>query len=69
MTSFLPEEARVAHKTGSITAVRHDSGLVLLPDGSKYVLVLLSDELEDPEKGVETMAQVSRMIYDYVSGE
>lgn len=67
--ALLPEEARVAHKTGSITAVRHDSGLVLLPDGSKYVLVLLSDELEDPEKGVETMAQVSRMIYDYVSGE
>lgn len=65
----LPEGIKVAHKTGSITAVRHDSGLVILPDGRKYVLVLLSDELTDPEKGVETMATVSRMIYDYVSGE
>lgn len=65
----LPEGTKVAHKTGSITGVRHDSGLVLLPDGRKYVLVLLSDELEDPEKGIETMATISRMVFDYVSQE
>jgi len=63
----LPKEVKVAHKTGSITGVRHDSGIVFLPDGRKYVLVLLSKELEDEDAGVKAMATVSKMIYDYVT--
>ena len=43
----LPGDVRVAHKTGSIAGVHHDSGIVFLPDGRKYVLVLLSKNLED----------------------
>src|SRR5699024_863548 len=38
----LPASVEVAHKTGWITKVRHDAGLVLLPGGKKYVLVMLS---------------------------
>lgn len=63
----LPKEVRVAHKTGWITGLHHDSALVILPDGRKYVLILLSDELENEEEGVKTMASVSKMIYDYVN--
>lgn len=62
----LPSDVKVAHKTGSITSVRHDSGIVILPDGSRYVLVLLSKNLENEEAGVQTMADVSKMIYDHV---
>lgn len=64
--ALLPEDVKVAHKTGSITGVRHDSGIVLLPNGKKYVLVLLSKNMEEPEKGVAKMAEVSRMIYDFI---
>lgn len=64
--ALLPESVAVAHKTGSITGVHHDSGIVFLPDGRKYVLVILSKELGDFEKGTERMAKVSRMIYDYI---
>jgi beta-lactamase class A len=60
----LPEEVKVAHKTGNITGVRHDSGIVILPDGNKYVIVLLSKELEDEEAGIKAMAEVSKLIYD-----
>jgi beta-lactamase class A len=63
----LPAEVKVAHKTGSITGVQHDAGIVILPDGRQYVLVLLSKNLEDPERGIRAMADVSRMIYDYVN--
>lgn len=63
----LPKEVKVAHKTGDITGVRHDSGIVFLPDGKKYVLVLLSKKLENPEDGIAAMAEVSEMIYKYVS--
>lgn len=62
----LPPEVKVANKTGNITAVHHDSGIVFLPDNSKYVLILLSKELGDFDKGTSRMAEVSRMIYDYV---
>ncbi len=62
----LPPEVKVAHKTGWITGVHHDSGIVYLPDGRKYVLVLLSKNLEDEEAGIATMARISRMIYDYM---
>ena len=57
---------KVAHKTGSITGVQHDSGLIVLPTGHKYVLVLLSKELDDEDKGVETLALISRKVYEYV---
>jgi beta-lactamase class A len=62
----LPKEVKVAHKTGSITGVHHDSGIVILPDGRKYVLVLLSKDLQDDKSAVEAMAKVSRIIYDFV---
>jgi beta-lactamase class A len=62
----LPEEVKVAHKTGSITGVQHDSGIVFLPDGRKYILVLLSKELTDADAGIEALASVSEMIYHYV---
>ena len=61
----LPADIKVAHKTGSITAVRHDSGIVFLPDGKKYVLVLLSKDLEDEEAGIQAMAEVSEVLYQY----
>ena len=62
----LPKDVRVAHKTGNITGVQHDSGIVFLPDGRKYVLVLLSKELDDEQKGVAAMAEVSRLVYEDV---
>jgi beta-lactamase class A len=64
----LPKEVKVAHKTGSITGVRHDSGIVFLPDGRKYILVLLSKDLQDADAGIEAMANVSEMIYNYEKG-
>jgi len=62
----LPKDVRVAHKTGSITSVHHDSGIVYLPDGRKYVLVFLSKGFKEEAIANEAMATVSEMIYQYV---
>jgi len=62
----LPRDVRVAHKTGFITGVHHDSGIVFLPDGKKYVLVLLSKGWTDETKAIDAMAAVSEVIYKYV---
>lgn len=65
--ALLPPTVKVAHKTGSLTAVQHDAGIVFLPDGRKYVLVLLSRNLKDEESAVKAMAKVSEMVYQYAS--
>jgi len=65
--ALLPPNVKVAHKTGSITHVHHDSGLIMLPDGRKYVLVLLSKDWENEEEAIRTMANISLLIYKYVT--
>jgi beta-lactamase class A len=59
----LPKNLKIAHKTGSITGVQHDSGIVFLPDGRSYVLVVLSKNLKDVGKGVDILSEISKMIY------
>jgi len=62
----LPNEVEVAHKTGSITGVHHDSAIVYLPNGKSYVLVLLSKNLKDFDEGTKQLAAISRSIYDFM---
>ena len=64
----LPPGIRTATKSGSITKICHDSGIVFLPGGKKYVVVLLSKGIEDQKISTETLATVSRIIYDHVVG-
>ncbi len=65
--AYLPKEIKVAHKTGFITGVHHDSGIIFLPDGRKYVLILLSKNVENESAAVKSMALVSQMIYKYLN--
>jgi CubicO group peptidase (beta-lactamase class C family)/beta-lactamase class A len=60
----LPSTVRTATKTGSITRIAHDSGIVFLPDGRKYVVVLLSRGIAEHSVATELLAQVSKLIYD-----
>ncbi len=62
----LPDSIQVAHKTGSITGVNHDSALILLPNGRKYVLILLSKEALNREKVRSMFADISHRIYNFV---
>ncbi|MEX1138717.1 MAG: serine hydrolase [Bacteroidota bacterium] len=64
----LPPGTRIAHKTGSITGVEHDGGIVFLADGRKYVLVILSKDLKDRGQGKKAIADISRLLYDHVRG-
>ena len=63
----LPSGIKVASKSGSITAVSHDSGIVFLPDNRSYVLVLLSSGVQNEKEVNETLADISRIFYDYVT--
>ncbi len=63
---YLPNEVSVAHKTGFITGVHHDAAIVFLPDGRSYILVLLSKDLKDFDKGTEQLAGISKIFYNYM---
>ncbi|WP_138432135.1 serine hydrolase [Fodinibius saliphilus] len=63
----LPNEVEVAHKTGWITGVNHDVGLITLSNGEKYVLVLLSKNAPNREEVLTTFANISANIYEFVT--
>jgi beta-lactamase class A len=63
--ALLPKNVQVAHKTGWITGVHHDVGIIYLPDGRKYVLVMLSKNCTQEASAVKLLAKVSKITYDY----
>ena len=66
----LPEDARVANKTGEISTVAHDTGLVYLPGRQPYALAILTEWSADRTAGRrETLATISRAIYEHLTGK
>jgi len=63
----LPKAARVAHKTGNISTVHHDAGIVYLEDRKPYVLVILTQFHAETGRGT-AVAEVSRDIYNALAG-
>ena len=62
--SGLPASVRVAHKTGSITKIEHDAGVVY-PTGRKpYVLVVLVRGIADEKRAHRLIADISRAVYE-----
>jgi beta-lactamase class A len=59
----LPAGTKVAHKTGSITAISHDAGLVFRPDGSQYVLVVLTRGFAKNDDAQRVIAEISRLLW------
>jgi len=73
---YLPEDVEVIHKTGELSRVRHDGGVVYIKsqkskvksqklEDKAYVIVMMSQNLKGEDEAVETMAQISKDVYDY----
>jgi beta-lactamase class A len=63
----LPAGVRVAHKTGWITGIRHDGGIVTLPEGRRFVLVVLTRGIADTAAADTLIADVARRAYEFVA--
>ena len=68
----LPKGVRIAHKTGELSRVRNDAGIVFLegnPSGkaasSAYVIVMMTKNLKGEDAGIENLAEISKIVYDY----
>jgi beta-lactamase class A len=57
----LPPGTRVAHKTGEITGIRHDAGIVFA--ARPFVLVVLTRGAKSPEAGSQLIAEITRQLY------
>lgn len=60
----LPKGARVAHKTGEISTVAHDAGVIYLPKRKPYALVVLTEWDPDATGRSRTIAAVSHAVYE-----
>jgi len=63
----LPKAARVAHKTGEISTVAHDAGVVYLPKRKPYSLVVLTEWDPNVSGRSRTIASISHMIYEMLT--
>lgn len=63
----LPKGARVAHKTGEISTVAHDAGVVYLPKRKPYVLVILTEWDPEATGRSRTIAAISHTIYEFLT--
>jgi beta-lactamase class A len=62
----LPPGTRVAHKTGEISTVCHDAGIVFLPDRQPYALAILTENTADHDGRQKAVAAISGAIFHYL---
>ncbi len=64
---YLPKkEVMLQRKTGSLPGIRNDVAVVTVkPSGEKYVISCFTMDAEDVYEAEETIATVSREVYDY----
>jgi beta-lactamase class A len=66
----LPNGARVANKTGEISTVAHDAGIVYLPRRKPYALVVLTEwDAQKTAGRSDTIASISRAVYHHLTGK
>lgn len=62
---FLPQNLKIAHKTGAITGVHHDAAIVYPPGKPPYILVIMSKNLKDFDQGTIQLAELAKAIHNY----
>lgn len=62
----LPAGTRVAHKTGSITAVYHDAGIVYPASGKPYAIAVLTRGVSDGVAAKKLIADCSRIVWEWL---
>jgi beta-lactamase class A len=67
LRGILPQETMVAHKTGTLSGITNDAGVITLPDDAGHVAIAVF--VKSSEKGAAerewAIAQISRAVYDF----
>jgi beta-lactamase class A len=62
----VPDAARVANKTGEMSTVAHDGGIVYLDGREPYVVVILTQWRPEAENRRHMIASISRAVYEHI---
>ena len=65
----LPREVRVAHKTGDISTIAHDAGIVYPEHRKPYIIAILTEWEPDTSGRSTTIATVSQAVYKALTAE
>jgi beta-lactamase class A len=65
----LPAAARVAHKTGEISTIAHDAGVVYLPKRRPYIVAILTEWEPGASGRSPTIAAASYLVYEHLLGQ
>ncbi len=63
--ALLPPGTRVSHKTGRITGISHDTGVVFPETAPPYVVTILTRGFDDGEVADAVAAEISKEIFDF----
>lgn len=63
LPKYLPQDIKIAHKTGDISWFKHDGGIVFFDKGA-YIIVVLSKS-NSPSGAQERIAEVSKAVFEY----
>ena len=61
---LLPEDTKVAHKTGDLDNLEHDVGIIYLKEVD-YILCILTNKLDTNYQGKKIISEISKTVYDY----
>lgn len=64
---YLPEETKIAHKTGDIDFFEHDGGIIFSSKGD-YIFVVLTETKMSDAAG-EKIAEISKSVFEYFNKE
>lgn len=64
----LPKGTKVAHKTGSITAIAHDAALVLPSDRAPFVLIVLTRGFAKGDEADAVIREISAAVWSSHQG-
>ncbi|NEO83876.1 MAG: serine hydrolase [Spirulina sp. SIO3F2] len=69
LPSGLGKGAAIAHKTGTIGKLLADAGMVDMPNGKRYLTVVMVERPYNDPAAKTLIQQISREVYDYFSTE
>ena len=61
----LPKGTIFAHKSGSLTKIRHDGGIVIT--NNKYIIIILTKDFVKEEDANELMGKISKIVYEIIN--
>lgn len=65
----LPGGVSFAHKTGWITGIHHDGGIVIPEEGEPYVLVVMTRGILDESESAGVGAEIAGVVHEILRGD